>query len=69
MSDRVSFLGELRSENFEYVTRFALYARIRPIPDRLDVQIGRIPPTFGSSSRRTYGHDNPLIGSRSPIST
>ena len=64
LSDRVSFLGELRSENFEYVSAFALYARIRPFPNRrLDVQIGRIPPTFGSSSRRTYGHDNPLIGS------
>ena len=64
LSDRVSFLGELRSENFEYVSAFALYARIRPFPNRrLDVQIGRIPPTFGSSSRRTYGHDNSLIGS------
>jgi hypothetical protein len=64
LSDRVSFLGELRSENFEYVSAFALYARIRPFPNRrLDVQIGRIPPTFGGSTRRTYGHDNPLIGS------
>ena len=64
LSDRVSFLGELRSENFEYVSVFGLYARIRPIPNRaLDLQIGRIPPTFGSSSRRTYGLDNPLIGS------
>lgn len=64
LSDRVSFLGELRSENFEYVSAFALYARIRPFPNRrFDVQIGRIPPTFGGSSRRTYGHDNPLIGS------
>ena len=64
VSDRIVVLGELRSENLEYLSAFALYARIRPIPDRrLDVQIGRIPPTFGSSSRRTYGHDNPLIGS------
>ena len=64
LSDRVSFLGELRSENFEYLSAFALYARVRPFPNRpIDVQIGRIPPTFGSSSRRTYGHDNPLIGS------
>lgn len=64
LSDRVSFLGELRTENFEYLSAFALYARIRPFPNRrLDVQIGRIPPTFGGSSRRTYGHDNPLIGS------
>jgi hypothetical protein len=64
MSDRISVLGELRSENFEYLSAFALYARIQPIPGRrLDIQIGRIPPAFGSSSRRTYGHDNPLIGS------
>jgi hypothetical protein len=64
VSDRISILGELRSENFEYVTPFALYARIRPLPNRrLDVQIGRIPPTFGSFSRRSYGHDSPLIGS------
>jgi hypothetical protein len=64
LSDRVSVLGELRAENFEYVTPFALYARIRPLPNRrFDVQLGRIPPTFGSFSRRTYGHDNPLVGS------
>lgn len=64
LSDRFSVLGELRSENFEYVTPFALYARIRPLPNRrLDLQVGRIPPTFGSFSRRSYGHDNPLIGS------
>jgi hypothetical protein len=65
LSDRVSLLGELRSENFEYVKPFAIYARIRPLPDKpIDIQIGRIPPTFGSpASRRTYGHDNPLIGS------
>jgi hypothetical protein len=63
VSERVSILGELRSENLEYVSAFALYARIRPFPNRrLDIQFGRIPPTFGSFSRRTYGHDNPLIG-------
>ena len=64
VSDRVSVLGELRSENSDYVTPFALYARIHPLPNRrLDIQIGRIPPTFGSFSRRSYGHDSPLIGS------
>jgi hypothetical protein len=63
LSDRFSVVAELRSENFEYVTPFALYARIRPLPDkRIDVQIGRIPPTFGSFSRRAYGQGNPLIG-------
>jgi hypothetical protein len=64
LSDRISFLGELRSENLEYVTPFALYARIQPLPGRrLDIQIGRIPPTFGSFSRRSYSKENPLIGS------
>jgi hypothetical protein len=60
---RHSFLGEVRSENFDRVSPFALYARVRPFPDRrLDVQIGRIPPTFGAFTRRAYGRDNPLIG-------
>jgi hypothetical protein len=64
VTDRISILGELRSENFQYVEAFGLYARVRPFPSRrLDVQIGRIPPTFGSFSRRAYGQDNPLIGS------
>lgn len=64
VSERVSILGELRSENLEYLTAFALYARIRPLPNRrFDIQVGRIPPTFGGFSRRTYSHDNPLIGS------
>jgi hypothetical protein len=63
LNDRVSFLGELRSGNLRTIEPFALYARVRPFPDRrLDIQIGRIPPTFGSFTRRTYGHDNPLIG-------
>jgi hypothetical protein len=63
LSDRVSILGELRSENLDHLTAVALYARVRPLPDRrLDVQVGRIPPTFGGSSRRTYSRDNPLIG-------
>jgi predicted porin len=63
LNDRVSFLGELRSGNLRTVEPFALYARVRPFSGRrLDIQIGRIPPTFGSFARRTYGHDNPLIG-------
>lgn len=63
VTDRISVLGELRSENLQAVAPFALYARVRPFPDRrIDIQIGRIPPTFGSFSRRAYGHDNPLIG-------
>jgi hypothetical protein len=62
-SDRVSLLGELRTDNFRRVTPFALYARVRPFPGRrFDLQIGRIPPTFGEFTRRAYGNDNPLIG-------
>jgi hypothetical protein len=63
VTDRISLLGDLRSENLDGVWPVALYARIRPFPNhRLDVQVGRIPPTFGRLSRRTYGRDNPLIG-------
>ena len=63
VTERISVLGEVRSENWERVAPFALYARLRPFPEqRLDIQIGRIPPTFGSFARRTYSHDNPLIG-------
>jgi hypothetical protein len=62
-TDRISVLGEIRSENLGSPEAYALYARIRPFPHyRLDVQIGRIPPTFGSFSRQVYGKDNPLIG-------
>ncbi len=62
-TDRISVLGELRSENLDSPEAYALYARVRPFPHRrLDVQIGRIPPTFGLFSRQVYGRDNPLIG-------
>jgi hypothetical protein len=61
--DRVSILGELRTENFDRIRPFALYVRIRPWRGRrFDIQAGRIPPTFGSFTRQAYGHDNPLIG-------
>src|SRR5688500_11371385 len=63
LSERVSVHGELRSENFQHVAPFALYARVRPFEHRrLAIQAGRIPPTFGSFSRRTYSSDNPLVG-------
>jgi hypothetical protein len=62
-NSRLSILGELRVDNFDYVTPFALYARVTPWPDRrFDIQIGRVPPTFGSFTRQGYGNDNPLIG-------
>jgi hypothetical protein len=63
LADRVSLLGELRSDNLQGIAPYGLYARVRPFSGRrIDMQIGRIPPTFGSFSRRAYSHDNPLIG-------
>ena len=42
---------------------YALYVRIRPWTERrFDIQVGRIPPTFGAFPRRSYEADNPLIG-------
>jgi hypothetical protein len=62
-NDHFSVLGELRTSNFGNLTPFALYARIRPWRDRrIDIQAGRIPPTFGAFTRYAYGHENPLIG-------
>lgn len=63
LTDRIALLGDFRSENLDGVWPVALFARIRPFPGRrLDIQVGRIPPAFGSASRRAYGKDNPLIG-------
>ena len=62
-TERISLLGELRTENADTISPYGLYARIRPFPKRrFDVQIGRIPPTFGRFPRQAYSRDNPLIG-------
>jgi len=58
-----SLLGEVRSENLDTLAAYALYGRIRPWTGRdFDIQVGRIPPTFGAFGRRAYANDNPLIG-------
>jgi len=58
-----SLLGEVRSENLDTLEAYALYGRIRPWTGRdFDIQVGRIPPTFGAFGRRAYANDNPLIG-------
>jgi hypothetical protein len=58
-----TLLGEVRSENLEQVRPYALYVRIRPWTARnFDIQVGRVPPTFGAFARRTYASDNPLVG-------
>lgn len=56
-------LGELRIDHGRHVDPFVFYVRLRPFPARkFDVQVGRIPATFGASSRSTYGSGNLLIG-------
>jgi hypothetical protein len=59
----VSLLGEVRSQNAGAPEAYALYLRIRPwTKRRFDIQVGRVPPTFGAFPRRSYEADNPLIG-------
>jgi hypothetical protein len=63
LTDRLSILTEVRSENGDSLKPYALYVRVRPWRDRpIDIQAGRIPPTFGAFARRDYGAGNPLIG-------
>ena len=58
-----TLLGEIRTENLGTVRPYALYLRIRPWTTRdFDIQVGRVPPTFGAFARRTYANDNPLVG-------
>jgi hypothetical protein len=63
VASRFTLLGEIRTENWDQLRPYGLYLRVRPWPDRpIDIQVGRIPPTFGAYRRRIYGPDNPLIG-------
>lgn len=63
VTDQISVLTEIRSENGDGVKPYALYVRVRPWRSRpIDIQAGRIPPTFGAFARREYGAGNPLIG-------
>jgi hypothetical protein len=58
-----SLLGEIRTENLGQIRPYAAYVRIRPWTSRnFDLQVGRVPPTFGAFARRTYAADNPVIG-------
>ena len=56
-------LAEIRDEDLDEFHAYALYMRIRPWADHaVDIQAGRVPPTFGAFGRRLYASDNPLIG-------
>ena len=62
-NERFALLSEVRTENLDPVSVYALYLRVRPwLHHAFDVQAGRIPPVFGSFARRRYAADNPLIG-------
>jgi hypothetical protein len=62
-NSRLQLLGELRMDHGDRLQAFALFARIRPWPARrFDIQIGRIPPTFGAFGKSAYGASNLLIG-------
>ncbi len=63
VAERMALLTEVRSENGDRLRPYALFLRFRPFAARsFDVQVGRIPPVFGSFGRRNYGASNPLIG-------
>jgi hypothetical protein len=63
LGEHLSVLGELRSENVRSPRPYALYLRFRPWTMRaFDIQVGRVPPTFGAFARRAYAPDSPLIG-------
>ena len=57
-------LGEVRTENLgQRPTRTrCTCASGRGRRATFDIQVGRVPPTFGAFARRTYASDNPLIG-------
>ena len=62
-TSHLAVLGEMRLENRGAPQPYALYARFRPWVRRpFDIQVGRLPPTFGAFARRTYANDNLLIG-------
>jgi len=61
--DRLAFVGEIRSENFDQPEAYAAYVRVRPWRKHaFDIQAGRIPPVFGAFARRIYNSDRFLIG-------
>lgn len=59
----LQLLGELRVDHADRVEPYAVFARVRPWPSRaFDLQIGRIPPTFGAWGGLGYGRGNLVVG-------
>jgi hypothetical protein len=60
---RLALLTEFRAETGGHAEAYAYYVRVTPWPGHpIDVQAGKVPPVFGTFSRRGYPQDNPLIG-------
>ena len=61
--ERLQILSEMRFDRGDPFQPYGLYARIRPwLSRRFDIQLGRVPPTFGAFGRGVYGSANMLIG-------
>ncbi|MGE0042879.1 MAG: hypothetical protein AB7H88_03530 [Vicinamibacterales bacterium] len=61
-STRLQVLSEIRLDG-DRLRPYAVFARIRPWPSRaFDIQLGRVPPTFGAFGHRSYGADSLLPG-------
>jgi hypothetical protein len=62
-TSQLSILSDIRTENGAGIRAYGLYVRFHPWEKRgIDIQAGRIPPTFGAFPRRSYATDNLLIG-------
>ena len=62
-NDHVQLLTEIRLDQGRVLDAYGLFVRLRPWPARrFDIQVGRIPPTFGALTRTAYGSGNLLIG-------
>ena len=63
VSRRFQVLAELRLDHGEHLSAYAVFLRVRPWPDRrFDLQVGRVPPTFGAFSKTVYAYNNLVIG-------
>jgi hypothetical protein len=62
-NDHLQLLTEVRLDQGRLLDAYGLFVRVRPWPARrFDLQVGRIPPTFGAMTRTAYGSGNILIG-------
>jgi len=62
-TDRLQFLAAVRMDRGEPFEPYGVYARLRPwLSRRIDIHVGRIPPTFGAFGRGGYSSSNMLIG-------